>query len=103
MSRRPVPAEPMSALSIPKELWYPTPVHDEGVRRASRGVELVHLLPVARSSGCSSVLAARAARGSLGAGTARRGSSELGCVPALRRRLGRCYLPVGAPGDDRCD
>jgi hypothetical protein len=62
VSRRPVPAEPMSTLSIPKELWYPTPVHTNVLPAPKpRLPMLVRLLPVvALVSGYTSALASTA-------------------------------------------
>ena len=62
MSRHLVPAEPMSTLSIPKKLWYPTPVHTN-VHPAPKPhlPTLVRVLPVvALVSGYTSALASSA-------------------------------------------
>ena len=62
MSRRIVPAEPTSTLTIPKELWYPTPVHTNLLPASGlRLPMLVRLLPVvALVSGYTSALASTA-------------------------------------------
>jgi hypothetical protein len=62
VSRHPVPADPMSTLSIPKELWYPTPVHTNAQPTPKpRLPTLVRLLPVvALVSGYTSALASTA-------------------------------------------
>jgi hypothetical protein len=59
VSRHPAPADPMSTLSIPKELWYPTPVHTNVVPAPTPRLSLlVRLLPlVALVSGYTSALA----------------------------------------------
>ena len=62
MSRRTVPAEPTSTLSIPKELWYPTPVRTDVLPATKPPLPmLVRLLPVvALVSGYTSALASTA-------------------------------------------
>jgi hypothetical protein len=62
VSRHPVPADPMSTLSIPKELWYPKPVHPNLLPAPKpRLPMLVRLLPVvALVSGYTSALASTA-------------------------------------------
>jgi hypothetical protein len=62
MSRHPVPAEPPSVLSIPEELWYPTPVHPNVLPAPKPPLPtLVRLLPmVALVSGYTSALASTA-------------------------------------------
>ncbi len=62
MSRHTVPADPMSTLSVPKELWYPTPVQTSVFpARKPRSPILVRLLPVvALVSGYTSALASTA-------------------------------------------
>jgi hypothetical protein len=62
MSRCLEPAEPPSALTIPKELWYPTPVHTNVLPATKpRLPMLVRLLPViALVSGYTSELASTA-------------------------------------------
>jgi hypothetical protein len=51
VSRHPGPSEPTSALTIPKELWYPTPVHANVVSaarpRLSRRTRLMPLVALA--------------------------------------------------------
>ena len=62
MSRHLVPAEPMSTLTIRKELWYPTPVHTN-LQPAPKPClpTLVRVLPVvALVSGYTSALASTA-------------------------------------------
>jgi ABC-type polysaccharide/polyol phosphate export permease len=58
MSRRAVPAEPMDTLSIPRELWYPTPVATNRIPAPKpRLSRLVGVLPmVALVSGYTSAL-----------------------------------------------
>jgi hypothetical protein len=62
MSRRLEPAEPMNTLTIPKELWYPTPVQTNvSPATKPRLPMLVRLLPViALVSGYTSALASTA-------------------------------------------
>jgi hypothetical protein len=62
MSRRLEPDEPPSALSIPEDLWYPTPVQTNVLPAAKpRLPMLVRLLPViALVSGYTSALASTA-------------------------------------------
>jgi hypothetical protein len=94
VSRHPAPADPMSTLSIPKELWYPTPVHTNVLPAPKpRLPTLVRLLPVvALVIGYTSALASTAHVDAAAAAAAAarlrlaRGS-RLG-RRALRRRLG---------------
>jgi hypothetical protein len=61
VSRHPVPVEPVSTLTIPKELWYPTQVHNVLPPPKPHLPMLVGLLPaVALVSGYLSALTSTA-------------------------------------------
>lgn len=107
MSRRPVPAEPMSTLSIPEELWYPAPVHMNVLPAPKpRLPMLVRLLPVvALVSGYTSALASTAqvdAAASALLLLAFASLVGLGWVPCTTPSP-RCATTAGSPNDDRRD